>query len=336
MSKLLDTVLLQALPASGKSEVRKYMDGLTADQCRDDFHMGPTVQLDDYPYVHLMHRIDDELKKRGQPYVFFKGPNRSFIDNFEWGTLIHMLNDDYADLMSGKVVAAPSAGQWMLDRLDDAHAKVELPRALGDVPYRVRCEVAAAIEKECRKELDYRNRICSEGTEGKTVFIEAARGGPHGATFPLKPPHGYAYSFSQFSSQILSRSCILYIWVTPEESRRKNIERARPDGQGSILHHSVPMEVMLGEYGCDDMEYLSSISEKPDTVCIERPELATNEAGESVYKLARFFLPLARFDNRGDLTSFIRQRKDRKDWLPAEVGAIHSELKRALDKLAAA
>ena len=59
MSQLLDTILLFSLPASGKSEVRRYLASLTPDQCQNDFHMGPTLQLDVYPYVHLMHRIDD-------------------------------------------------------------------------------------------------------------------------------------------------------------------------------------------------------------------------------------------------------------------------------------
>ena len=60
MTTLIDTLLLFSLPASGKSEVRRYLAHLTPQQCRDDFGLGPTAQLDDYPYVHLMHRIDDE------------------------------------------------------------------------------------------------------------------------------------------------------------------------------------------------------------------------------------------------------------------------------------
>ena len=75
MSKLLDTVLLLALPASGKSEVRKYLDGLSPVQCREEFHMHQAVQLDDYPYVHFMHRIDDELAASGGLRPFYKGPN---------------------------------------------------------------------------------------------------------------------------------------------------------------------------------------------------------------------------------------------------------------------
>jgi len=43
MDKLIDTLLLLALPASGKSEVRKYLASLTPEQCRNELHMGPTV-----------------------------------------------------------------------------------------------------------------------------------------------------------------------------------------------------------------------------------------------------------------------------------------------------
>jgi len=330
MTRLLDTVLLQALPASGKSEVRKYLDGLTPEQCREEFHMGETVQLDDYPYVHFMHRIDDELAERGLPNMFYKGPTRPFIDNFEWGTLIAMLNEDYADLRAQRPTEPHSAAQLLFDRLDRAHASVGLPAYLGQVPYRLRAEMAEAMEEECRKELDCKNAICTAGLEGKTIVIEAARGGPHGAAFPLTPPHGYAYSFGQFSDDILDRACVLYVWVTPEDSRRKNIERARPDGQSSILHHSVPMEVMLGNYGLDDLDYLLSISDKPDTVKVERPVVATNEKGEKVYVMKSWYLPVGKFDNRQDLTSFIRNEK----WQEDEVRLLHNGLKEAFAKLA--
>jgi len=327
LMELLDTVLLLALPASGKSEVRKYLDGLPAAACREEFGLGQTVQLDDYPYVHFMHRIDDELRKHGCGYVFYKGPERPFLDSFEWGTLIEMLNEDYADLRAGRTVAAPSAAQLLFDRLDAARAKVGLPEALGDVPYRVRCRVADAMEEECRKELDYRNRICSEGLAGKTIIMEAARGGPNGATFPLTPPHGYAYSFSRFSDAVLDRASILYIWVSPEESRRKNQERGRPDGQSSILHHCVPLEVMLGEYGCDDMDWLVAQSSRPDTVKVERPVEALNDAGERVYKMKTWNLPIGRFDNRVDKTSFIRNPRDQ--WTQEQIRGVHEGLKTA-------
>jgi len=91
VAQLLDTILLFSLPASGKSEVRRYLASLTPDQCRNDFHMGPTLQLDDYPYVHLMHRIDDELKANGLGYAYYHGPSRPFRDNWTWAVLIELL-----------------------------------------------------------------------------------------------------------------------------------------------------------------------------------------------------------------------------------------------------
>lgn len=330
MSKVLDTVLLLALPASGKSEVRHYLDGLTHEQCVEEFHMGETLQLDDYPYVHFMHRIDDELYKRGWDYVFYKGPHRPFINEFEWGTLIHLLNEDYRDLMENKITETDSAANLLFDRIDAARELAGIDPELGEVPYRIRMEVAAVLEEEVREELDRKNKVCAQDRKGKTVVIEAARGGPNGAAFPLTPPHGYQYSLTQFSNEILDTASILYVWVTPAESRRKNIERGKPDEQGSILHHSVPMEVMLAQYGCDDMDYLLGESDKDDTIKLQRLEVV-QEGGEKVYKMRTWNIPVGRFDNRNDLTSFLR--KDKKDWADQEVSAIHNGLKEAFASL---
>ncbi len=41
-NQLIETLLLFSLPASGKSEMRKYMASLSPTQCRDDFHIGQT------------------------------------------------------------------------------------------------------------------------------------------------------------------------------------------------------------------------------------------------------------------------------------------------------
>ena len=155
--------------------------------------------------------------------------------------------------------------------------------------------------------------------EGKTLVIEFARGGPQGASLPLPDSYGYRYSLSQLSEPILEKAAILYIWVTPEESRRKNQERADPDDPGSILHHGVPIDVMLGDYGCDDLDWLEENSSKPGTVTVE------------VYGKV-FHLPVGRFDNRVDKTSFIRNQKS--DWKPEEISAVHEGLKGALDKIA--
>lgn len=327
MSQLLDTILLFSLPASGKSEVRRYLANLTPDQCRNDFHMGPTLQLDDYPYVHLMHRIDDELKALGFADVYYHGPNRPFRDNWTWAVLIELLNEDYADLMAGRQVEVASAAQHLMDRLDAAHAKVGLTQPMGELPHRIRLKVAAALEAECRAELDALNRQNAQDKAGKTLVIEAARGGANGSAFPLTPPHGYETAFQTLSPAILEKAVVLYVWVDPAESRRKNIERGRPDGQGSILHHSVPMEVMLGQYGCDDMAWLLEQSDRPGTIRVERIVPEGDRYATKVYHL-----PVARFDNRNDLTTFVRE--DRSLWKAEDVRAIHGGLKAAFDQLA--
>lgn len=326
MSKLLDIILLFSLPASGKSEVRRYLASLTPDQCRNDFHMGPTLQLDDYPYVHLLHRIDDELRANGLDCAYYQGPDRPFRDNWTWAVLIELLNEDHAHLMASRQIEVSSAAQHLFDRLDAAHAKVGLCQLLGEVPHRVRMRLAAALEAECRAELDVLNRQNAENKAGRTLVIEAARGGANGSAFPLCPPHGYETAFQTLSPAILEKACVLYVWVEPAESRRKNIERGRPDGQGSILHHSVPMEVMLGQYGCDDMAWLMEQSDRPGTIRVERILQTVDRHETKVYHL-----PVARFDNRDDLTTFVRA--DQKLWKSEDVKAIHGGLKAAFDQL---
>ena len=116
---------------------------------------------------------------------------------------------------------------------------------------------------------------------------------------------------------------MLYIQVDPTESRRKNIERGRPDGQGSILHHSVPMEVMLGQYGTDDMAWLLGQSDVPGTVRVER---VVETDGK--FATRGFHLRVGRFDNRDDLTTFVRA--PREQWKTEDVKRIHAGLQAAL------
>src|SRR5881628_3665442 len=124
MSEIIDVLLLFALPASGKSEVRRYLASLSPQSCRDDFHMGETVQLDDYPYVHLMRRISQELRARGADGVFFDADEVPMKQSLDWGTLIELLNDDYDDLIARRRPSPESAGGWLLDRFDTARRRV--------------------------------------------------------------------------------------------------------------------------------------------------------------------------------------------------------------------
>lgn len=318
MTDTLDTVLLLALPASGKSEVRRYLDMLSPAECGRDFHMGPTVQLDDFPYVHIMRLIDDELEALGKPRIFFQTAAKPFKDTKDWGTLIELINEDYDDLVNRRIHQPDSAAMHTMERIDSAAEKVGLPRRLASLDEDIRRSISDKIEKEAADQLKEKHDGYPDSLEGKTLVIEFARGGPDGSSMPLPKEYGYAYSLSKLSDEILRKSVILYIWVTPEESRRKNDARADPDDPGSILHHGVPMDVMMGDYGCDDMSYLEEHSEKAGTITVE----ANGK---------KYFLPVARFDNRLDKTTFIRN--DREQWKPEEIQAVHQGLKSALDTL---
>jgi hypothetical protein len=318
MPQTIDVLLLLALPASGKSEIRRYLHTLSPERCRDDFHLGPTVQLDDYPYVHMMRRVSQELRKRGADGVFFDSDEQPMKQPLDWGVLVELLNEDFEDVRLKRRPAPGAASAWLFDRFDAARRKVGAPPALAGVPAALRSEVGKALEEEAAALLRDKNAGVPESLEGRTVVIEAARGGPDGATLPLPAPLGYRYSLSRFSDAILSRASILYVWVTPEESRRKNHERTDPNDPGSILHHGVPMAVMLGDYGCDDMEWLIQHSDRPDTVRVET-------RGRTHY------LPVARFDNRVDKTTFVRA--ERSAWKPEDVRALHEGLAGAFRRL---
>lgn len=320
MSKeILDTVLLLALPASGKSELRRYIDHLPAERCRNELHMGPTAQLDDFPYVHLMRRIDEELMARKVQTRFFKAMDRPFIDARDWLTLVELVNEDFQDLKSARTYSPDSAARFFFERLDEACRRAGGPARMEALPSELSSALSEVLEGDARKWLAEKQENMPESLDGRTLIIEFARGGSHTATMPLPEFFGYAHSVKQLSAELLAKSTILYVWVTPEESRRKNEARADPDDPGSILHHGVPLEVLLNDYGCDDVAHLMETSDRPGTVRIEK--------GGRVYHL-----PVARFDNRVDKTSFIRD--DPSDWPADSVKALHDELRGACDHLA--
>ncbi|MFO0755083.1 MAG: hypothetical protein U0359_01220 [Byssovorax sp.] len=320
MTTLLRTVLLLALPASGKSEVRRYLAHLSPEQAREEFHMGPTVQLDDFPYVHLMRRADDELAALGEKRLFFQSPERPMLDGRDWGTLIALVNEDYEDLVAKKPYQVASAAELFLDRLEAAAASVGIAPRLAKLAPATRRALADKLEPEARQQLDEKVAGYPDTLEGKTLVVEFARGGPDGSTLPLSSPLGYQHSLALLSKPLLESAAILYVWVTPEESRRKNQARTNPDDPGSILHHGVPIAVMLEDYGCDDMGWLEEHGRAPSTVPVSAHGTT-------------FDVPIARFDNRVDKTSFLRAPRD--EWKPEDVRAVHEGLRSALDKLAA-
>lgn len=318
MSKVFDIILLLALPASGKSETRKFIAMQDADAKKNIFHLGTNAQMDDFPYVHFMHLIDAELKKHGFEYLFYFAPNSNFKDPLTWGVLTHMLNQDYEMLVEKKRPIDKTVME-LLDRIDEARLAInQEPYFHKDgkalYPENVLQEMAKALQKEYDIMVKERTAQMPENLEGATLIIEFARGGADGKVPPLD--YGYEYNLKLLSPSILEKASILYVWVTPEDSRRKNKEREDPNDPGSILAHCVPDDVMYKEYGTDDMEYLIQKSDRPGYIKVERPEKT-------------YYVPIERFDNREDRTTFVRSEK----WDPEAEKTLYDALSTAFIEL---
>jgi hypothetical protein len=303
-------LLLVALPASGKSELRRYLDHLDPSG-RDELGLGDIIQLDDYPYVALMRSISRVMKGMGVAPAFFATDEDPFTDPRDWLTLIHLLNEDHAALIDGFSVPG-EPGRWLLDRFDRARLAAGAPPLTNGLAPSIRSALTSRCEAPGSA---IANDLAGlHWTERSTIVIEFARGGPQGSTPPLPHPYGYQHSLTSLSPDILARASALYVRVTPEQSRAKNRERAHPDGEGSILFHGVPEAVMRREYGTDDFVWLVETSDRPGTIQIDG-----------------FFLPAAVFDNRTDHTTFLRD--DPAAWPTEEVTALHTGLRRALAEL---
>lgn len=316
-NKVFDVVLLMALPASGKSEIRNFMANIPEERLRKEFHIGQTIQLDDFPYVHMMRRIDDELMRMGEPRVFYPG-EAPLIDGRDWQTLCNLLSEDYMDIRNRNAVTTDSAARLLFVRIDRAAMNAGFGPRLGLIRPEILDKLAGCLEDEARAMLNEKNAAYPSSFENKTIVIECARGGPDKSDMPLTGTFGYQFSLPKFCPEILEKAVILYIWVTPEESRRKNNDRADPNDPGSNLHHGVPEAVMYGDYGCDDIAYLMEHSEVPDT-------LTVRAYGRT------YHIPIGVVDNRADMTSFLREPPE--TWEEGKVEAVVKALKKATDTM---
>ena len=318
MSNIFKTILLFALPASGKSEVRNFMANIDPERLRNDFHIGANLQLDDFPYVHFMRLVDNALEDRGEPRLFYESDETPFFDNRDWGTLVMLVNEDYDNMKAQRFLNTDSYALDLFSRLDQAGAKVGFEPRIAALDDELIEELAEVLEDDAKAIVDFLESQYTDEFDDRTVIIECARGGPDGSEMPLTGGYGYQYTIPLLSKEILDDAALLYIWVTPEESRRKNNERANPDDPGSNLFHGVPMPVMLGDYGCDDMEYLRNQSDVPDTLVIENKE-------------GTWHLPIGVFDNRVDKTSFLRE--DKEKWSEDAIADMTTAIQNATDTM---
>ncbi len=318
MKGIFKILLLLGLPASGKSEIRRFLASVDKETLARDFHIGEIIHMDDFPYVHFMRKIDLVLEKNNIRRVFFDSDELPFKNPYDWGTLVYLLNEDYLNLVHKTSLCFHSYTEELFRRIDNAARKVDIRNRLAVLEPDIFRMIKSELEFDAKEIFENNKRLSSENLEGKTVIIEFARGGGEDSMLPLEAPFGYGYSLAQLSNEILKNSVILYNWVTPEESRRRNKERFDPNKPGSILYHGVPAEVMQREYGIDDMEWLRDNSNIDDTIMITK--------GSRI-----FYIPVAFFDNRVDKTTFLRQEKNL--WDENKIEVVSRLLKVAFQKL---
>lgn len=325
---IIPVVLLCALPASGKSESRAYLRSLPVEKSRSEFKIGfPTVQLDDYPYVEMMRFFDNELQKLGEKRSFYWSEYFPAMDNYIWGVLIQMLNEDYYDVVNKRTINTTEPMKWMMERFDRVFTERGMKPPFAKYSQDVRNKLIAKFDNHVANFLKEKNEYASTFTKDRTIVIEFARGGGCGSErypdfFPLPDPFGYQYSLRQLCPDILANCAMLYIKVTPQQSFDKNIARAPPpgwDGSGDIFH-CVPEMVMRFDYGCDDFEYMLKQSDKPSTLKI------VSDSEKKTY-----YIPVGIFDNTEDLTTFCRG--DPKDWPKESVEKIHAAMTAAFTGL---
>lgn len=84
-----------------------------------------------------------------------------------------------------------------------------------------------------------------------TLFIEFARG----------RENAFKIALETLAPEILKRAAILFIYVTKEESWRRNVARYQENLRHSILSHMVPKETF--DYYYSDHDWLDLTNEKP-------------------------------------------------------------------------
>lgn len=99
--------------------------------------------------------------------------------------------------------------------------------------------------------LEYQKRIRDDRDyhQNTTTIIEFSRGSEHG---------GYAQAFEHLGEEIVTRTGIIYVKVSCQESIRKNQRRFNPQKPDSILEHGLPDNKLQRLYYDDDWSALSN------------------------------------------------------------------------------
>jgi len=99
VSERFEVIILIGRPAAGKSEVIDFLKRTDAVTRERRFHIGPFVELDDFPYVWETFEIDDLLERLGQPRVFTT-PDYFFTGEHLWNLFIERLGLEFRKFLA--------------------------------------------------------------------------------------------------------------------------------------------------------------------------------------------------------------------------------------------
>ncbi|MCU0501796.1 MAG: hypothetical protein MUC51_08530 [Anaerolineae bacterium] len=93
-----DIIFLIARPAAGKSEIIDYLKRTDPQTRRASFHIGPFVELDDFPMLWTWFEEDRLLARMGHPRLHTDA-DEYFAHRYLWDLLVERLSLDYARLL---------------------------------------------------------------------------------------------------------------------------------------------------------------------------------------------------------------------------------------------
>ncbi len=104
MPSHIPIVILNALPASGKSEVITFLESLSDEERQRDYHLGKFAAIDDFPDLHTMQITDDARQNLGMPRVHFEpqASGGNLVDDRVWLILIELLNTQFRTQLAKK------------------------------------------------------------------------------------------------------------------------------------------------------------------------------------------------------------------------------------------
>jgi len=94
VSERFETIILIGRPAAGKSEVIDFLKNTAEPERSRRFHIGPFVEIDDFPFVWESFEVDDLLEKLGQARVFTT-KDYYFLGDHVWDLFIERINLEF-------------------------------------------------------------------------------------------------------------------------------------------------------------------------------------------------------------------------------------------------